>query len=1205
MVWRTKAAHGDERVIGQGRMISLWPVRAGVLVDGGVAYFGAGVFPSESIYICAVNADDGTIIWRNDQVGERGPEQQYDGISPQGYLLATSSTLYIPSGRSMPAAFDRETGKFLFYLSPGGKVGGTYALITGEHLVSGVNEQRVYESKAGKRVEGSYAWSPAHRLIVAGDISYSLGDHHLSALDRSRYAKVAEERRGVAGKRQKLQSGLRTVYRARSRLNRNDPDYNRNYAALTEQYNKALEQISQLTTEQEDIEGRAFKWQRENNLRDSMILAGDKLFVGGTDQVIAIDAETGKWVWTGNVEGRASSLAVADGRLYVSSNTGKIHCFAGGSPAFLRSEITPAVRRSPYPADKLTELYKRAAELIVAETGIRKGFCLVLGCGEGRLALELARRTDLEIYGLDPDPQDVAKARKAIDRAGLYGSRITIDLGSLQDLPYPPYFANLIVSDDLLIRGRLDASVQEMHRVLKPVGGMIYFGQPVEAKGLVRSIDIDSLSSWMRGAESPAPKISRSGGLWASITRGPLPGAGAWTHQYADPSNSTNSGDQLITGSLGVLWFGRPGPERMVERHARAAAPLSLDGRLFVQGENVLMAYDAYNGVELWKRDIPGAVRVRVDVDGSNMAVTKNGLFVGTRDKALRLDPASGETLNVYPVPKARDGNPRRWGYLASIDKTLFGSSAQPLAQEYGAGWQNVSEDPIDNLNAYRRFNSGGGMWRGMQNYPSRGREDTWKGALGGRMIASDSFFALDIETGQPRWIYQGKIAHGSISMGEDAVFLADAANISQQEKVAAVAARRERYGKLSYEDDSITDYSQYDVRRLVKLDIRTGEKLWERIVDITGSGGDKLGLAYHDGMLMIFGHFSNHDGGTFSKGGLAWRRVTVLSSQDGYDMWSKELNYLRRPLVMGDQLIVEPRSVNLRTGEYQTRIHPVTGETVPWEFKRGGHSCGITTASADTFFLRSYSMTFYDVKRDSGMIPFGGIRSGCWISMISANGLAMMPEASAGCTCSFPIRSTVVMAPKNKQRKWTVYVQSGPMTPVKEWYLNLGAPGDRKDNSAKVWFGYPRLRLGYGVRFDLSEQIQQGLGYYARSEEGEAIGNTDTPWVFTSGVAGLAQYKLPLLGEGQAPATYTVRLGFCEPIHNRAGARVFDVKLNGRIVLRDFDIAQEAGGKNIALLKEFRGVEVSDDLTVELVSRMDQPSEAQAPLLNSVEVVR
>ncbi|MDP7657421.1 MAG: PQQ-binding-like beta-propeller repeat protein, partial [Roseibacillus sp.] len=44
----------DERLPGNGRLISLWPVRTGVLVKDDAAYFGAGLFPAEGCWQCAV-----------------------------------------------------------------------------------------------------------------------------------------------------------------------------------------------------------------------------------------------------------------------------------------------------------------------------------------------------------------------------------------------------------------------------------------------------------------------------------------------------------------------------------------------------------------------------------------------------------------------------------------------------------------------------------------------------------------------------------------------------------------------------------------------------------------------------------------------------------------------------------------------------------------------------------------------------------------------------------------------------------------------------------------------------------------------------------------------------------------------------------------------------------------------------------------------
>jgi hypothetical protein len=49
LIWKYRAGPSDEKVLGNGRMISLWPVRTSVLVEDGTVYFGAGVFPYEGI----------------------------------------------------------------------------------------------------------------------------------------------------------------------------------------------------------------------------------------------------------------------------------------------------------------------------------------------------------------------------------------------------------------------------------------------------------------------------------------------------------------------------------------------------------------------------------------------------------------------------------------------------------------------------------------------------------------------------------------------------------------------------------------------------------------------------------------------------------------------------------------------------------------------------------------------------------------------------------------------------------------------------------------------------------------------------------------------------------------------------------------------------------------------------------------------------
>lgn len=141
IVWQMRVGLKDDRLLSRGEMISRWPVRTGVLIDGEIAYFGAGVFPHETVYMCAAKATTGEIIWRNDRISQQDAGR--NDLSPQGYLLANSEFLYVPSGRSLPVAFSKATGEIVFQrqhswrTTAGGEVGGTKALLGDGQVYSG------------------------------------------------------------------------------------------------------------------------------------------------------------------------------------------------------------------------------------------------------------------------------------------------------------------------------------------------------------------------------------------------------------------------------------------------------------------------------------------------------------------------------------------------------------------------------------------------------------------------------------------------------------------------------------------------------------------------------------------------------------------------------------------------------------------------------------------------------------------------------------------------------------------------------------------------------------------------------------------------------------------------------------------------------------------------------------------------------------
>lgn len=73
---------------------------------------------------------------------------------------------------------------------------------------------------------------------------------------------------------------------------------------------------------------RATIWTKSASYPYALILAGTTLIAGGESEVAAFDAATGNKTWSRSVNGRAYGLAVANGRLIVSTDTGHIYSFA-------------------------------------------------------------------------------------------------------------------------------------------------------------------------------------------------------------------------------------------------------------------------------------------------------------------------------------------------------------------------------------------------------------------------------------------------------------------------------------------------------------------------------------------------------------------------------------------------------------------------------------------------------------------------------------------------------------------------------------------------------------------------------------------------------------------------------------------------------------------------------------------------------------
>ncbi|MEQ9071118.1 MAG: hypothetical protein RLO18_30570, partial [Gimesia chilikensis] len=78
-------------------------------------------------------------------------------------------------------------------------------------------------------------------------------------------------------------------------------------------------------------------------------MAGDKVIAGGQEQVLILEADSGKVLQTLKVTGKARGLAVSDGQLVVSTSAGDIIGFGSSStPTEKLTELDTVSTENPY-----------------------------------------------------------------------------------------------------------------------------------------------------------------------------------------------------------------------------------------------------------------------------------------------------------------------------------------------------------------------------------------------------------------------------------------------------------------------------------------------------------------------------------------------------------------------------------------------------------------------------------------------------------------------------------------------------------------------------------------------------------------------------------------------------------------------------------------------------------------------------------------
>jgi outer membrane protein assembly factor BamB len=1140
LVWKIRLAPGPERCLGNGQMISKWPCRSGVLVEGEKLYTTAGMWAGDGVIIYCLDAETGRIVWKNDTTGHRWmllPHGSgYGGVSPQGYLALYKDTLYVSAGRSAPAIFDAGTGKLLFHEIglgykahyPGGSwlmAAHDWVMFKRQHNYRDTDVERT-EYRLGRNTEGIILYQ------------YRTGKPEIALVGGRVVAAAVEDDLILGGEGSVIRINadeLREKYKAHKQVKKikGEPKY--------------YDPVSQAT------------WNTDIGRSYTLLIAGNTVIAGGKGTLTLLDVRNGNKLWQREVEGSVRGLSVSEGTFIASTTAGHFYCF-GPDDSDSRTVISHRRSAPPGASD--------ATARVVEATGITEGYCLMLGAGDGSILFDLLKRTKLTVTCLEPDAAKRDRIRTLLDEAEMLGTRAQLHDGPFDRIPYAPYSSNCILWGGRLGSPADRVDVKGLYRSLRPWGGIACELGDESATAASRS--------GLTAGGIPQNEIA-AGPFGTLVRRGPLPGAGEWTRVHANPGNTFSSEDEVVKLPLGILWWGGVGPDRIVSRHWRAPVPLFAKGHLFIQGQHDIIGVDAYTGREMWNRRIEGVGRFPPAFRGGNILTDGDRVYCVKGLTCHALDAKTGRTVREYV-------------HALSAEQKAETEKMIPLHGIYS----NKAKSGLARLNrpiiVWEYLGLAGDRLIGTLGFDATNLRHT------GMAVPHQSrwLFAYDKGSGRKAWeIRLDRTVIPTAIVGDDTcLYLIDRTDelTCQKNKrkgkaggfASSLKAVRLSDGKTLWTNDTLkpqrkalflkngvivasanfSDIETNSTSGLSAFSARDGKKLWER----------------------------NRVRATKRRGGPV--RHVFIVGDTVYTPSAIDLKTGEDRLPGKDPLTGKPAPFQLSgqnfCGHLSASRHLVAYRSTALGFKS-------LTENSPCYWLHE--------KRTScwvGMLPAGGIllspegASTCVCSFNYKTSLALIPVERhenwglyrQGPEMGQGIGSAWKGAPKIEGRP----------ADFSRLRLNLNAPGDHYDETDDGNFlAWPQItRSGKGFLTLPVEGPDDAPGFRFNSDFTPVAG-TDRPWIYASGLTG--EIRLKILGVEQK--TYRVRLHFLEPGPVEKGGRIFDVSVNGKTVLSKLDVVGEAGTPKKALVKDVKGIGPCTTVELSLKRGSGRP-----PLLCGVELI-
>ncbi len=329
------------------------------------------------------------------------------------------------------------------------------------------------------------------------------------------------------------------------------------------------------------------------------------------------------------------------------------------------------------------------------------------------------------------------------------------------------------------------------------------------------------------------------------------------------------------------------------------------------------------------------------------------------------------------------------WGFIAVVDNRLYGSKQSP-----NATWSDATAKTSP-------FRS---MWSASE----------------AEFVLSRQLFALDKATGQTIWNRPGAILNASITLADGKVYFVESRDPKMMLHPDGSVWLRDALGPQTW---------------LVALDGQTGQQLWEQ--PFAPPARSMLYLSARRGLLVA--SYSYHVGpkadappvvAATSKliddgesppqvtGTLIRFGFQALDAATGQVKWTTDEytsknslgaqhNYnISHPVFTDTTIYHNPAE------QYLVTLDLLTGQLREMKHIARSKGCATPTGSARAIFYRSTGIASFDFASETQFYVSDVSRPSCWISVLPAGGLLLMPEYSIGCNCAFPLQTTIVLVP-------------------------------------------------------------------------------------------------------------------------------------------------------------------------------------------------